>query len=494
MNKDILLLAEVLSNEKGVEKSLIFSAIEAALATATRKGYATLDLDARVSVNTETGEYDTFRVWHVVEDEAHEFPEREYTLAQAREIQEDLELGDVIEEPLESIKFGRIEAQAAKQVIIQEVRKAMRAKMVQDFEARIGELLTGTVKKVTREMIFVDLGNNAEAIITRDQMIPRELVRMNDRIRGYLFAVNEEGRVPQILLSRTHPDMLKMLFEIEVPEVSEGIIEIKAVARDPGNRAKIAVKTNDGRIDPIGACVGMRGARVQAVSTELGGERVDIVLWDDNPAQLAINVLSPAEVGSIVVDEESRVMDIAVAEEQLALAIGRSGQNIRLASELTGWKINVMNAEEAEAKSESEAGKVVAEFMETLSLDEALATALVEEGFSSIEEIAYVDEAELLAIDALVDEEAVAALRNSAKDALLAKALMGSGENQPQQDLLEMDGMTDEVADLLAAEGICSMEDLAEQAVIDLLEIDDLNLTEAEVSALIMTARAPWFN
>ncbi|GJM06611.1 MAG: transcription termination/antitermination protein NusA [marine bacterium B5-7] len=492
INKDILVLAETLSNEKGLEKQVVFEALEAALAMASRKASDIPNMDARVSIDQETGDYETFRIWTVVNEEDYEFIERHYTLEEAKEVQSDLDLGDTIEEPIESCKFGRIEAQAAKQVILQEVRKAVRAKMVKDYEDRVGELVNGTVKRVTREAIYVDLGGNAEAVIRREDMLPREIVRVNDRIRAYLFEVNTESRSPQILLSRTHPDMLKALFEVEVPEIGEGVISVKACARDPGNRAKVAVKTNDGRIDPIGACVGMRGARVQAVSSELSGERIDIVQWDSNPAQFVINILAPAEVTSIVVDEEKHSMDVAVADEQLALTIGRNGQNIRLAAELSGWTLNVMNAEDAQAKSESEAEKTVAQFVEELEIEADLAALLVQEGFISIEEIAYVDEAELLNLEGL-DEESVAELRNRAKDVMLTKALVSDAAEQPQDDLLNMDGMTEEMAEKLAKHSILSMEDLAEQAVDELLEIEELGLNEQKAAQLIMTARAPWF-
>jgi N utilization substance protein A len=378
-------------------------------------------------------------------------------------------------------------------VIVQKVREAERAKVVEQYQDRKGELLAGTVKKVTRDNVIVDLGNNAEALLPRENLIPRESYRMGDRVRAVLEEVRGEGRGPQLVLSRTSNAMLIELFRIEVPEIAEEVIEIRAAARDPGIRAKIAVKTNDGRIDPVGACVGMRGSRVQAVTNELGGERVDIILWDDNPAQLVINAMAPAEVASIVIDEESHSMDVAVAEEALAMAIGRNGQNVRLASELTGWTLNVMSEAEAAAKQQTEVGAVVDMFIKHLDIDEELAEILVDEGFTSIEEVAYVPEEEMLEIEEF-DEELVTALRSRAKDALINLAIASEeqlGDAEPAEDLLNMDGMERALAYQLAAHGIVTMEDLAEQAVEDLLEVE--GLTEEKAAELIMTARAPWF-
>ncbi len=492
MNKEILLVAEAVSNEKDVPKAVIFEAIEVALATATKKRYDE-DADIRVVIDRATGGYETWRRWLVVSNDEVPALGTELTLEEALEIDPNLKPGDIWEEQVESVAFGRIAAQTAKQVIVQKVREAERAKVVEQYQDRKGELVAGTVKKVTRDNIIVDLGNNAEALLPRENLIPRESFRMGDRVRAVLQEVRSEGRGPQLVLSRTSNAMLIELFSIEVPEVAEDVIEIRAAARDPGARAKIAVKTNDGRIDPIGACVGMRGSRVQAVSNELGGERVDIILWDDNPAQLVINAMAPAEVASIVMDEESHSMDVAVAEEALAMAIGRSGQNVRLASELTGWTLNVMSEDEAAEKQQTEVGAVVDMFIKHLEIDEELAEILVAEGFTSIEEVAYVPEEEMLEIEEF-DEELVEALRSRAKDALINLAIASEeqlGDAEPAEDLLNMDGMERTLAFQLASRGIVTMEDLAEQAVEDLLEVE--GLTEAKAAELIMTARAPWF-
>lgn len=492
MNKEILLVAEAVSNEKDVPKAVIFEAIEVALATATKKRYDE-DADIRVVIDRATGGYETWRRWLVVSNDEVPALGTELTLEEALEIDPNLKPGDIWEEQVESVAFGRIAAQTAKQVIVQKVREAERAKVVEQYQDRKGELVAGTVKKVTRDNIIVDLGNNAEALLPRENLIPRESFRMGDRVRAVLQEVRSEGRGPQLVLSRTSNAMLIELFSIEVPEVAEDVIEIRAAARDPGARAKIAVKTNDGRIDPIGACVGMRGSRVQAVSNELGGERVDIILWDDNPAQLVINAMAPAEVASIVMDEESHSMDVAVAEEALAMAIGRSGQNVRLASELTGWTLNVMSEDEAAEKQQTEVGAVVDMFIKHLEIDEELAEILVAEGFTSIEEVAYVPEEEMLEIEEF-DEELVEALRSRAKDALINLAIASEeqlGDAEPAEDLLNMDGMERTLAFQLASRGIVTMEDLAEQAVEDLLEVE--GLTEEKAAELIMTARAPWF-
>jgi len=492
MNKEILLVAEAVSNEKDVPKAVIFEAIEVALATATKKRYDE-EADIRVVIDRATGDYETWRRWLVVSNDEVPALGTELTLEEALEIDANLKPGDVWEEQVESVAFGRIAAQTAKQVIVQKVREAERAKVVEQYQDRKGELVAGTVKKVTRDNIIVDLGNNAEALLPRENLIPRESFRMGDRVRAVLQEVRSEGRGPQLVLSRTSNAMLIELFSIEVPEIAEDVIEIRAAARDPGARAKIAVKTNDGRIDPVGAGVGMRGSRVQAVSNELGGERVDIILWDDNPAQLVINAMAPAEVASIVMDEESHSMDVAVAEEALAMAIGRSGQNVRLASELTGWTLNVMSEDEAAEKQQSEVGAVVDMFIKHLDIDEELAEILVAEGFTSIEEVAYVPEEEMLEIEEF-DEELVEALRSRAKDALINLAIASEeqlGDAEPAEDLLNMDGMERALAFQLASRGIITMEDLAEQAVEDLLEVD--GLTEEKAAELIMTARAPWF-
>lgn len=492
MNKEILLVAEAVSNEKDVSKAVIFEAIEVALATATKKRYDE-EADIRVVIDRATGDYETFRRWLVVSNEEVPALGTELTLEEAHEIDTNLQPGDTWEEKVESVKFGRIAAQTAKQVIVQKVREAERAKVVELYRDRQGELIAGTVKKVTRDNIIVDLGNNAEALLPREFLIPRESFRMGDRVRAVLQEVRAEGRGPQLILSRVSAEMLIELFRIEVPEIAEEVIEIRAAARDPGARAKIAVKTNDGRIDPIGACVGMRGSRVQAVSNELGGERVDIVLWDDNPAQLVINAMAPAEVASIVIDEDTHSMDVAVAQDALAMAIGRSGQNVRLASELTGWELNVMSEEDAVSKQQSEIGSILDLFMQHLDVDEELADVLVEEGFTSLEEVAYVPVDEMLEIEGF-DEDIVEALRTRAKDALLNLAIASEeqlGRSEPAEDLLGMDGMDKHLAYQLAAAGIVTMEDLAEQGVEDLLDIEGMD--EAKAAELIMTARAPWF-
>ena len=492
MNKEILLVVDAVSNEKGVDKSIIFEAIEIALATATKKRY-NMDVDVRVSIDRETGDYDTFRRWEVVADDAMDQPERQTTLSAAQYEQPDLVVGDFVEDDIESVKFGRIAAQTAKQVIVQKVREAERARVVEAYRERIGELVMGVVKRVERGNIYLDLGNNADAIITREELIPREAVRSGDRIRGYLKEINTEVRGPQLFVSRTAPKFLVELFKIEVPEVGENLIEIMGAARDPGSRAKIAVKSNEARIDPVGACVGMRGSRVQAVSNELAGERIDIVLWDENNAQYVINAMSPAAVESIVVDEDRHTMDIAVAEDQLSLAIGRGGQNIKLASELTGWTLNVMSEADAEQKSELEAQKVQKMFMDMLDVDEEIAVILVQEGFTSIDEVAYVPVSEMLEVEEF-DEDIVEELRGRAKDVLLTRAISSEEELtsvEPAEDLLKMDGMNPDLAYKLAHIGVVSMEDLAEQSVDELLEVEGMD--EEQAAKLIMTAREPWF-
>ncbi len=502
MNKQVLLIAEAVSNEKDVDKETIFKAIEAALEMATKKRYSD-DAVVRVEINRQTGDYQTFREWTVVSDDLEDdgsgdedfeySPARDLRVSDVRKANPKAKIGDKIEEPIESVEFGRIAAQTAKQVIVQKIREAERAKIVKAYVDRIGELVTGIVKKVTRDGVILDLGNNIEAVITRDEMIPREEVRVDDRLRGYLHKVEPRARGPQLYISRTHPQMLVALFKIEVPEIGEEIIEIKSAARDPGSRAKIAVKTNDKRIDPQGACIGMRGARVQAVSGELRGERIDIVLWDDNPAQLVINAMAPAEVASIVVDEDAHTMDVAVREEQLSQAIGRNGQNVKLAAQLTGWTINVMTENEAADKNAAETEKVQKRFVEQLGIDEEVAEILVREGFATLEEVAYVPLEEMQEI-AEFDDETIEALQNRAKDALLTQALVGEesiDSAEPAEDLLALDGMDTALAYELASHGIVTQEDLAEQAVDDLLEITDLD--KAKAAKLIMAARAPWF-
>lgn len=496
MNKEILLVVEAVSNEKGVDSEVIFQAIEAALEMATKKR-AGFDVDVKVIINRKTGDYSTTRRWLVIEDEQEDELGDDgvavLPIGQAKERNANIKVGDYLEEPVESVEFGRIAAQKAKQVIVQKVQEAERAQVINAYKERLGQLVTGVVKRVTREFALLELGNNAEAILARSEMIPHEAFRVNDRVRAYLYDVRAEGKGPQMLVSRTCPEMLVELFKIEVPEIGEDVIEVKAAARDPGSRAKIAVKTNDGRIDPIGACVGMRGSRVQAVSSELGGERVDIVLWDDNPAQLVINAMAPAEVASIVVDEDSHTMDVAVKEEQLSQAIGRNGQNVRLASDLTGWRLNVMSEKQAKEKTVAEQQTVLQLFKDKLGVDDDIAEVLVEEGFSTLEEIAYVPIQEMLEIEGF-DQELVAILRERAKAELLTKAIaeeQSLGKAEPAQDLLEMEGMSRHLAYLFASHGIITREDLAEQSVDDLLELGELD--EEIAAKLIMIARKPWF-
>lgn len=492
MNKEILLVADAVSNEKGVDKELIFQAIETALATATKKRFDE-DSAVEVKINRVNGDYETWRSWDVVADDVMAELGTQLYLDEASEKDSSLKVGDVYREKIENADFGRIAAQTAKQVIVQKVREAERAQMVDEYRDRMGELISGTVKKVTRDSIIVDLGNNAEGVLPRDQLIGREIFRMGDRIRTLLLEVRSEARGPQLLLSRSNPKMLVELFKIEVPEIAEEIIEIKGAARDPGLRAKIAVKTNDGRIDPVGACVGMRGSRVQAVSNELGGERVDIVLWDDNPAQFVINAMSPAEIESIVVDEDAASMDLAVNEENLAMAIGRGGQNVRLACELTGWNINVMSVADWQSKQQAESGSYINMFMSALDVDEDIAGVLVEEGFTTLEEVAYVPLEEMLAIDGF-DEDIAEELRARAKDALLTQALASEERIEgvaPAEDLLAMEGMDEALAAELARRGIVTMEDLAEQSIDELVDIKGVDATRA--AALIMKAREPWF-
>jgi N utilization substance protein A len=492
-NKEILLVADAVSNEKGVSREVIFKAIESALASATKKRYVDEEIDCEVIIDRNTGNYETFRKWIVVPDEELALLGSQFTLEEAHEINPELKAGDVHREKIENVEFGRIAAQTAKQVIVQKVREAERELVVSEYASRVGKLISGTVKKVTRDNVIVDLGNNAEGLLPRENMIPRESFRINDRVRALLVEVRSELRGPQLLLSRTSPQMLIELFKIEVPEISEEIIEIKAAARDPGSRAKIAVKTNDKRIDPVGACVGMRGSRVQVVSGELANERIDIILWDENPAQLVINSMAPAEVASIIVDEDSHTMDVAVAEENLAQAIGRNGQNVRLCAELTGWSINVMSEEKAADKQQQESASIIQIFMEALDVDEEVADILAQEGFTSLEEIAYVPLEEIAQIQDF-DEEIAEELRNRAKDALLTKAI-ASEETINQagiaEDLLSMESMTTDLALALAAIGVKSMEDLAEQSIDELMQIEGMD--EERAGQLIMAARAPWF-
>ena len=548
MSKEILNVVDVVSAEKGVAKEIIFEAIEAALASATRKRHRE-ELDVRVSIDRETGDYDTFRRWEIVDDAAVVFTQEEADAALERllaeaaaredgaDAQEDTaaddtdasgaggdaddadepvgprifdpdrqilyseastrspapEIGDFVEELIESVAFGRIAAQTAKQVIVQRVREAERAQVIEAYRHRVGEMVTGVVKRLERGSIILDLGGNAEAIVNREEVIPREIVRPGDRLRGYLRDVRPETRGPQLFVSRTAPELMMQLFALEVPEISEGLIEIMGCARDPGSRAKIGVRSNVSRIDPVGACVGMRGSRVQAVSNELAGERVDIIPWDENPAQYVINAMSPAEVVSIIVDEESGAMDVAVHEEQLSQAIGRGGQNVRLASQLTQWQINVMTEQQADEKNEMEAGKYLSLFRDQLDVDEEIALILLEEGFTSIEDVAYVPEDEMLAIDE-IDEEICRELQSRARDVLLIREIAseeGVSSGSPAEDLLLLDGMDTELAYGLAAKGVTTREGLAELSVDDFTELAEIDPERA--AELIMTARAIWF-
>ena len=494
MSKEIMMVVDADSNEKGVDKEVIFEALEAALASATRKKHGE-EWDVRVSINRKTGDYDTFRRWKVFADDSKELevPDRELRLEDALDVDKKAVAGGYVEEPMESVSFGRIAAQQAKQVIVQKVREAERAQVVDAYRDRVGQLVSGVVKRVDRNGIYVDLGGNAEGFVSRQDMIMREQVKPQDRIKAYLKEVRSEPRGPQLFLTRSAPEFLIELFKLEVPEVGQGLINILGAARDPGIRAKIAVKSNDNRVDPVGACVGMRGSRVQAVSNEIAGERVDIIPFDENPAQFVINAMSPAEVISIVVDEDSHSMDIAVSEEKLSQAIGRGGQNIRLASQLTGWELNVMTESDAEAKSESEARSLVENFMKQLDVDEDVATILVQEGFSTVEEVAYVPQGELIAIEDF-SEEIVKELRSRARDVLLTQAIASeeSLDSQlPADDLLLLEGMQPDLALALASRGVRTREDLAEQAVDDLLDIQ--GLTAEEAGKLIMKAREHWF-
>ncbi|PWF62842.1 transcription termination/antitermination protein NusA [Shewanella sp. BC20] len=495
MNKEILLVAEAVSNEKAVPREKIFEALETALATATKKKYEG-DIDVRVSIDRKTGAYETFRRWMVIDDNgvALENPYREITLEAARYENPEIQPGDFIEDEIESVAFDRITTQTAKQVIVQKVREAERAQVVEQFQDKEGELITGVVKKATRESVVVDLGNNADGVLFREDLISRESFRPGDRVRALLYSVRPEARGAQLFLTRTKPDMLIELFRVEVPEIADELIEVMGAARDPGARAKIAVKSNDRRIDPIGACVGMRGARVQAVSNELGGERVDIVLWDDNPAQYVINAMAPADVASIIVDEDNHSMDIAVEAESLAQAIGRNGQNVRLATQLTGWELNVMTVEDMNKKHQAESAKVKSLFINALDVDEDFAQVLADEGFTSLEEVAYVPVSELLAIDGF-DEDIVEALRERAKAAISTRALATEEALdgvEPSEELLALEGVERHLAYVLASKGIVTLEDLAEQGIDDLIEIEEL--TEEKAGALIMAARnICWF-
>lgn len=499
MNKEILAVVEAVSNEKSLPREKIFEALEIALATATKKKYAQ-EIDVRVNIDRKTGDFDTFRRWIIVDEVTQ--PTREITLEAAQYQESNIKLGRYIEDQIESVAFDRITTQTAKQVIVQKVREAERAMVVDAFREHEGEIVTGVAKKVNRESIALDLGGNAEAIISREDMLPRENFRPGDRIRGVLYAVRPEVRGAQLFVSRSSPEMLKELFRIEVPEIAEEVIEIKGAARDPGSRAKIAVKTNDKRIDPIGACVGMRGARVQAVSSELGGERIDIILWDDNPAQFVINAMAPADVASIVVDEDNCTMDIAVEDSNLAQAIGRNGQNVRLASYLLKqhrddqrWELNVMTADDLQAKHQAEAYAAIETFTKHLDIKADIAAILVEAGFSTLEELAYIPIKELLEIDGL-EEDIVESLRERARAASTTLALAQEesleGQKKPARDLLNLPGLERSIAFKLTARGVGTLEDLAEQGVDDLANIE--GLSEKQAGKLIMAARnICWF-
>ena len=496
MSKEILLVVDVVSNEKDLEKEEIFEALELALEAATVKKNGG-NIKARVVIDRATGDYETFRSWEVVtlgdEGIALENPEVEITLDEAIKGQPDIQVGDHVLEPIDSVVFGRIAAQAAKQVIIQKVREAERRKIVEAYKDRKGELITGVVKRLERGGVLLDLGGNVEAQVSREDMIPRESFRIGDRVRGYLKDVRSETRGPQLFISRSAPELIKVLFQLEVPEIGDGVIEIVEAARDPGSRAKIAVRSLDPRLDPIGSCVGMRGSRVQAVSNELAGERVDIILWDENTAQFVINSMSPAEISSIVVDEDSHSMELAVANDNLSQAIGRGGQNVRLASELTGWELNVVDAAEAEQESQAVAESTKQLFIAQLDVDEDIAEILVDVGFNSVEEIAYVPMNDMLEIEAF-EKDLVEELRNRAKDAVLISAIATEEKietREPDEDLLNMDGMDKELAYDLAKKDIVTMNDLAELSIDDLLVFNGID--EKRAGELIMKAREPWF-
>lgn len=489
MSREILLLVDALAREKNVDKDIVFAALEQALASATKKRFRE-DVEVRVEIDRESGDYNSFRRWHVVPDDVLEAPDREMTLAQAQEVVPEIQLDEYVEEPLEPVEFGRIGAQTAKQVILQKIRDAEREQILNDFLARKEHLVTGTIKRIERGNAIVESGR-VEAILPRDQMIPKENLRVGDRVRAFLLKIDRSSRGPQLVLSRVAPDFLVKLFELEVPEIEEGLLEVKAAARDPGSRAKIAVKSNDQRIDPIGTCVGMRGSRVQAVTSELAGERVDIILWSPDVAQFVINALAPAEVSSIVVDEDRHSMDIVVDEENLAQAIGRSGQNVRLASELTGWELNIMTEEESQRKNEEESSALKSLFMEKLDVDEEVADILVQEGFNTLESVAYVPINEMLEIEQF-DEDTVNELRSRARNSLLMQEIATEEKvEEVASDLQALEGMDEQTARVLAGKGVHTQEELAELAVDDLIELTGMDTERAKT--LIMAARAPWF-
>lgn len=501
MNNEIKLVVDAVSNEKSVPKEVVFEALEAALEFATKKRYGA-DWGIKVIIDRQTGDYETFRIWRVVDQITDIYTDASsenlgkdavMTLEEAHQRDPSLVVGDVIQEKIESIGFGRIAAQTAKQVIAQRLRAAKRDQIADEYRLKVGELIAGTVKKVTRDFLIIELGNNAEAILRRSDILPKEMLRIGDRVRAYLQDVRKENRGPQLTVSRTCPEMLIELFKIEVPEIGDGLIEVKAAARDPGSRAKIAVLAKDTRIDPVGACVGMRGARVQAVTNELGGERVDIVLWNDDPAQYVINSLAPAEVSSIIIDDDAHAMDVIVQEDQQSAAIGRGGQNVRLASQLTGWELNVISEQQAEAREQETFETLSKLFMDNLQIDEKLAAAFVEADFTTIEEVAYVSTQELLEVEGL-DEETLNQLRSRAKDSLLTLAIEKEErleEKSPSEDLLSLDGMDKQLAYQLATSDVLTRDDLAELSVDDLVDITGVD--EEKAAKLIMAARAHWF-
>ena len=489
MSREVLLLVDALAREKNVAREIVFEALESALASATKKRFIE-ETDVRVQIDRESGEYFAFRRWQVVPDGELEDHDLQIIQSEAEKKEPGIALEEFVEEDLEPAELGRIGAQAAKQVILQRIRDAEREQIISDFLQRDEPVLAGTVKRIDREGAIIESGK-VEARLPRDAMIPKENLRSGDRVRAYVSEVNREGRGPQLFLSRTAPEFIQYLFAIEVPEIEQGLLEIKAAARDAGVRAKIAVVSHDRRIDPIGTCVGVRGSRVQSVTGELAGERVDIVLWSEDPAQFVIGALAPANVSSIVVDEEKQAMDVVVDEDNLALAIGTGGRNVRLASELTGWQINIMTAEESAAKSEEEQAEIMRLFVEKLDVDEDVAEILVGEGFTNLEEVAYVPVNELQEIEAF-DEDTVEELRTRARNSLLTDAIATEEKlGETNEDLLDLEGMDKALAATLADNEVRDREALAELAVDELVEFTGID--EANASKLIMAARAHWF-
>jgi transcription termination/antitermination protein NusA len=489
MNREMLMLVDALAREKNVEKEVVFSALETALASATKKKFHDPEVDVRVAIDTETGDFEAFRRWLVVPDDAVETPSMQMALSEARAQLPDIALEDYVEEQIDDVEFGRIGAQAAKQVILQRIRDAEREQILTDFLARGDNIVTGSVKRMDRGSAIVEAGK-IEAVLRREQMIPKENLRIGDRVRAFILKIDRTARGPQVELSRTAPGFIMELFKMEVPEIEQGLLVIKAAARDPGVRAKIAVFTNDRRIDPIGTCVGVRGSRVQAVTNELGGERVDIVLWSEDPAQFVIGALAPANVQSIVVDEEKHAMDVVVNEDELAVAIGVGGRNVRLASELTGWQINIMTADESEQKQSGERERIRALFIDKLDVDEEVADILIEEGFTGLEEVAYVPLNEMLAIAAF-DEDTVNELRNRARNALLTEAIAREESVESQTDLVKLEGFDPTWLSKLKENAVYNQEDLAELSADELMEIVEVD--EERARNLIRQSRAQWF-